>query len=57
MKLPRRAILQLAAGVAALPVLSPVAKAQTYPSRLIIIVVPFPAGGPRMRWLAFWPSI
>jgi tripartite-type tricarboxylate transporter receptor subunit TctC len=45
MKLPRRRFLHLAAGGAALPVLSPIARAQTYPSRPITLVVPFPAGG------------
>ena len=45
MQLPRRRFLQLAAGGAALPVLSPIARAQTYPSRPITLVVPFPAGG------------
>jgi tripartite-type tricarboxylate transporter receptor subunit TctC len=45
MKLPRRRFLHLAAGAAALPALSPMARAQTYPSRPITVVVPFPAGG------------
>jgi tripartite-type tricarboxylate transporter receptor subunit TctC len=42
----RRTFLRLAANVAALPVLSRVATAQTYPTRPITIVVPFPPGGP-----------
>jgi tripartite-type tricarboxylate transporter receptor subunit TctC len=42
----RRTFLRLAANVAALPVLSRAATAQTYPARPITIVVPFPAGGP-----------
>jgi tripartite-type tricarboxylate transporter receptor subunit TctC len=46
MKFPRRKFLRLAAGVAALPAICRVAKAQTYPTRPITIVVPFPAGGP-----------
>jgi tripartite-type tricarboxylate transporter receptor subunit TctC len=46
MKLPRRNFLRLAAGAAALPALSHVARAQAYPSRPIMMVVPFPAGGP-----------
>ena len=46
MKLPRRNILHLAAGAAALPAISRTAWAQAYPMRPITIVVPFPAGGP-----------
>jgi tripartite-type tricarboxylate transporter receptor subunit TctC len=46
MKLPhRRQFLHLAAGVAALPALSRVARAQAYPSRPVRIVVPVAAGG------------
>src|SRR5262249_10528343 len=45
MKLPRRQFLHLAAGAAALPALSLVARAQAYPSRPITMIVPFPAGG------------
>jgi tripartite-type tricarboxylate transporter receptor subunit TctC len=45
MKLPRRQFLQLAAGAAAFPAVSRIAKAQTYPTRPITIVVPFAAGG------------
>jgi tripartite-type tricarboxylate transporter receptor subunit TctC len=44
MKLPPRHFLRLAAD-AALPAVSSIARAQTYPSRPITIVVPFPAGG------------
>jgi tripartite-type tricarboxylate transporter receptor subunit TctC len=47
MKLPRRQFLQLAAGVAALPVVSRVARAQTYPRRPVRVVVGYPAGGPQ----------
>ena len=46
MKLPRRAFLHLAIGAAALPALSRNARAQTYPSRPVRIIVGFPAGGP-----------
>jgi tripartite-type tricarboxylate transporter receptor subunit TctC len=45
MKLPRRRFLHLAAGAAALPVLSRVAWAQTYPSKPVRLIVGFtPAG-------------
>jgi tripartite-type tricarboxylate transporter receptor subunit TctC len=45
MKLPRRKFLHLAAGAASLPVVSRIARAQTYPTRPITLIVPFPAGG------------
>src|SRR5262245_13935414 len=45
MKLPRRNFLHLAAGAAALPTVSPVTWAQTYPSRPVRMVVGFTAGG------------
>jgi tripartite-type tricarboxylate transporter receptor subunit TctC len=46
MKLPRRTLLRLAAGAAALPAASRIARAQTYPTRPITVIVPFAAGGP-----------
>ena len=45
MKLPRRTFLHLAAGAAALPAVSRIARAQSYPSRPITIIVPFVPGG------------
>ena len=46
MKPPRRQFLHLAAGAAALPALSRIARAQSYPSRPVRFLVPFPAAGP-----------
>ena len=46
MKLARRTFLRLAVGVVALPAVSHIARAQTYPTRPITIVAPFEAGGP-----------
>jgi tripartite-type tricarboxylate transporter receptor subunit TctC len=45
MKLPRRQFLRLAAGAAALPAVSRIAIAQTYPSRTIHLINGFAAGG------------
>ena len=45
MKIPRRSFLHLAAGAAALPVVSRIASAQAYPTRPVRIIVGFPAGG------------
>jgi tripartite-type tricarboxylate transporter receptor subunit TctC len=44
--LGRRNFLHLAAGAAALPAVSRIAQAQTYPTRPVRIVVGFPSGGP-----------
>src|SRR5262245_61023281 len=59
MKLPRRKFLHLAAGAAALPAMSCIASAQTYPSRPVRLLVGFPAGGnadtiarPMGQWLS-----
>jgi tripartite-type tricarboxylate transporter receptor subunit TctC len=46
MKLPRRQFLHLAAGAAAFPAVSRLARAQTYPTRPVRLVVGFAAGGP-----------
>src|SRR6516164_6353678 len=43
---PRRRILSLVAGAAALPAISKTAGAQTYPARPVRIIVAFAAGGP-----------
>jgi tripartite-type tricarboxylate transporter receptor subunit TctC len=45
MKLSRHQFLHLAAGAAALPITLRNARAQTYPTRPVRIIVGFPAGG------------
>ena len=44
MKLPRRQFLRLAAGAAALPAVSWIARAQAYPSRPVRLIIGFPPG-------------
>jgi tripartite-type tricarboxylate transporter receptor subunit TctC len=59
MKLPRRKFLRLAAGAAALPAVSRIARAQAYPSQPARIIVGFPAGGTNDTWarlVAQWLS-
>jgi tripartite-type tricarboxylate transporter receptor subunit TctC len=45
MTLPRRRFLHLAAGSAALPAVSRIARAQAYPTRPVRIIVGYPPGG------------
>ena len=45
MKLARRRFLHLAAGAAALPAVSRLARAQAYPTRPMTLIVFVPAGG------------
>ena len=45
MRLSRRWLLSLGASAATLPIFSPIAGAQVYPSRPITIIVPVPPGG------------
>jgi tripartite-type tricarboxylate transporter receptor subunit TctC len=59
MKSHRRRFLQLAAGAAVLPAVSRIARAQTYPTRPVHIVVGVAAGGPNdtvARLLGQWLS-
>ena len=56
-KLPRRYFLHLAASAAALPAVSRIARAETYPSRPITIVVPYLRAVPLIRSRASSPII
>jgi tripartite-type tricarboxylate transporter receptor subunit TctC len=59
MRLPRRQLLHLVAGVLALPALPRIAAAQTYPTRPVRIIVGWPAGGTTdiaTRLIAQWLS-
>src|SRR5271166_2590183 len=59
MKLPRRRFLHLAAGVVVVPVVSRIARAETYPTRPVRIVVGFSAGGTAdivVRLMGHWLS-
>ena len=58
-KLPRRRLLQLAAGAVALPAVSRIAHAQAYPTKPVRLIVGFAAGGtfdtlarPMAQWLS-----
>jgi tripartite-type tricarboxylate transporter receptor subunit TctC len=59
MKLPRRQFLYLAVGVAALPAVPRIARAQAYPARPVRIIVGYPPGGGTdilARLMAQWLS-
>jgi tripartite-type tricarboxylate transporter receptor subunit TctC len=59
MKLPRRKFLHLAAGAAALPAVSRIARAQAYPARPVRLIIGYPPGsGPDInaRLMGQWLS-
>src|SRR5262245_31976904 len=45
MSLPRRRFLHLVSGAVVLPAVSRIARAQTYPTRPVTVIVPYAAGG------------
>jgi tripartite-type tricarboxylate transporter receptor subunit TctC len=58
-KLSRRKILRLTAGIAALPALPRIARAQTYPARSVLLLVGYAPGGPTdicARLISQWLS-
>jgi tripartite-type tricarboxylate transporter receptor subunit TctC len=58
-KIPRRQFLRLAAGVVAIPAVSRTARAQTYPTRPVRLIVGFAPGGPNdivARLIGQWLS-
>src|SRR5579863_270860 len=59
MTLPRRSVLRLAGGALALPAVTRLARAQSYPSRAVLLLVGYAAGGPTdicARLIADWLS-
>jgi tripartite-type tricarboxylate transporter receptor subunit TctC len=59
MKLRRRKFLHLAAGAIALPAVARIARAQTYPTRSVLLLVGYAAGGPTdicARLISQWLS-
>ncbi|MFZ3358990.1 MAG: tripartite tricarboxylate transporter substrate-binding protein, partial [Xanthobacteraceae bacterium] len=59
MRLPRRSVLRLGGGALALPAMARLARAQSYPSRSVLLLVGYAAGGPTdicARLIADWLS-
>jgi tripartite-type tricarboxylate transporter receptor subunit TctC len=57
MKLPRRTLLHLAAGAAALPAVSRVARAQDYPTRPVRIIVGYPTFSRHVPYRGAQPAL